>query len=276
MRFRSKTFGHLALLAWTVLVVLFLLLPLAVIGVFSVNDADFPSLPMHGFTLKWYVRFFESQELLTALWNSLFIAVITMILSTIFGTLAAIGLARSGSRVQKILRPALSTPMMTPRLVVGIALLNLYNLFAVGLSLWTVILGHTVVALPYVILVVTARLVGLDPRLEEAAFDLGASRWRVIFDILLPLLTPAVVGSALIAFTLSFDEVVITFFTTGTENTLPTTIWAMLRFGITPEINAVSTLTMLATVALALFAEAMIHGGLGKRRRHRGAASHQV
>jgi spermidine/putrescine transport system permease protein len=270
MRLPSRTLGNLALAAWTGLVVLFLLLPLAVIVVFSVNDADFPSLPMHGLTLKWYVRFFESQELLVALWNSLFIAVITMILSTVFGTIAAIGLARSGSRVQKILRPALSTPMMTPRLVVGIALLNSYNLFAVDLSLWTVILGHTVVALPYVILVVTARLVGLDPRLEEAAFDLGASQWRVIFDILLPLLMPAVIGSSLIAFTLSFDEVVITFFTTGTENTLPTTIWAMLRFGITPEINAVSTLTMLATVALALAAEAMIHGGA--RRRHRGAA----
>lgn len=265
-RLRPGAFGNAALAAWTILVVLFLLLPLSVIVAFSVNDADFPSLPMRGLTLKWYMRFFESEELLAAVWNSLFIAVITTALATVLGTMAAIGLARSGPRVQKILRPALSTPMMTPRLVVGIALLNLYNLFAVELSLWTVILGHTVVALPYVILVVTARLVGLDPRLEEAAFDLGASRGRVIFDILLPMLLPAVIGSALIAFTLSFDEVVITFFTTGIENTLPTTIWAMLRFGITPEINAVSTLTMLATVALALSAEAMMRGSLGIRR----------
>jgi spermidine/putrescine transport system permease protein len=156
--------------------------------------------------------------------------------------------------------------MMTPRLVVGIALLNMFNLLSMQLSLLTVIVGHTVVAVPYVILVVTARLVGLDPRIEEAATDLGATRTRVIVDILLPLLRPAVLGSALIAFTLSFDEVVVTFFTTGTENTLPTTIWAMLRYGITPEINAVSTLTMIATVVLALGAEAMIRSG-GVHRR---------
>jgi spermidine/putrescine transport system permease protein len=260
MRSGRKLIGK-ALAAWTTLVVIFLLLPLLVIMAFSINDSDFPSLPMRGLTLKWYGRFFESDELLTAVWNSLFVACITMVLATTLGTMAAIGLARSQQRVQKILRPTLSTPMMTPRLVVGIALLNAYNLFAINLSLWTVILGHTVVALPYVILVTSARLVGLDPRIEEAAFDLGATRVRVILDILLPLLKPAVVGSALIAFTLSFDEVVITFFTTGTENTLPTTIWAMLRYGITPEINAVSTLTMIATVALALAGEALIRGG---------------
>lgn len=263
---RGGRFGTAVLAAWTVLVVLFLLLPLGVIVAFSLNDSDFPALPMRGLTLKWYARFFASEELLTALWNSILVVLATTVLATAFGTIAAIGLSRSGPRIQRVLRPALSTPMMTPRLVVGIALLNLYNLFAIDLSLWTVILGHTVVALPYVILVVTARLVGLDPRLEEAAFDLGASRTRVVVDILLPLLRPAVVGSALVAFTLSFDEVVITFFTTGRENTLPTTIWPMLRFGITPEKNAVSTLTMAATVALALAAEAMIRGGLGARK----------
>jgi spermidine/putrescine transport system permease protein len=258
---RGSNLATIGLSAWTVLVILFLLLPLAVIVAFSFNDSDFPALPIRSLTLKWYARFFESEELVQSLWNSLFVALTTTLLATGFGTLAAIGLARSRARAQQYLRPILSTPMMTPRLVVGIALLSLYNLLAIDLSLWTVILGHTVVAAPYVTLVVSARLIGLDPRIEEAAFDLGATRARVIIDILLPLLRPAIVGSALIAFTLSFDEVVITFFTTGTENTLPTTIWAMLRFGITPEINAVSTLTMLATVALALGAVAMIRGG---------------
>jgi len=263
---RGHGSGTFALAAWTALVVLFLLLPLFVIVAFSFNDSDFPSFPIRGLTLKWYWRFLESEELLTALWNSTLVAFATMVLATTFGTMAAIGLARSGSRTQKFMRPLLSTPMMTPRLVVGIALLNMFNLLSTQLSLLTVIVGHTVVAVPYVILVVTARLVGLDPRIEEAATDLGATRTRVIIDILLPLLRPAVLGSALIAFTLSFDEVVVTFFTTGTENTLPTTIWAMLRYGITPEINAVSTLTMIATVALALGAEAMIRSGSAHRR----------
>jgi spermidine/putrescine transport system permease protein len=255
---RGSGMATAGLAAWTALVVLFLLLPLAVIVAFSFNDSDFPALPIRSLTLKWYARFFASDELVQSLWNSLFVAITTTLLATCFGTLAAIGLARSGARTQQVLRPVLSTPMMTPRLVVGIALLSMYNLLTIDLSLWTVIVGHTVVAVPYVTLVVSARLIGLDPRIEEAAFDLGASRGRVIIDILLPLLRPAIVGSALIAFTLSFDEVVITFFTTGTENTLPTTIWAMLRFGITPEINAVSTLTMLATVGIALAAEAML------------------
>jgi spermidine/putrescine transport system permease protein len=253
--------GNSALGVWTGLVVLYLLLPLGVIVAFSLNDSDFPALPMRGLTLKWYWRFFESKELVTAVWNSVLVAVATTVLATVFGTMAAIGLSRSGPRMQRVLRPALSTPMMTPRLVVGIALLTLYNLISLDLSLWTVILGHTVVAIPYVILVITARLIGLDPRLEEAAYDLGATRVRVVIDILLPLLLPAIIGSALIAFTLSFDEVVITFFTTGTENTLPTTIWAMLRFGITPELNAVSTVMMFVTVAVALTAEVMIRRG---------------
>jgi spermidine/putrescine transport system permease protein len=260
-RKRHGVAGSAAIAAWTGFVVLFLLLPLIVIVAFSFNDSDFPSLPMRGLTLKWYSRLLHSQDLLAAVWNSVLVALATMLLATTFGTMAAIGLARSGPQVQKALRPTLSTPMMAPRLVVGIALLNLFNLCSIDMSLWTVILGHTVVALPYVILVVSARLVGLDPRIEEAAADLGATPAAVIIDILLPLLRPAIVGSALIAFTLSFDEVVITFFTTGTENTLPTTIWAMLRFGITPEINAVSTLTMVTTIALALAAETLIRDG---------------
>ena len=259
--------GNAGLGLWTALVILFLLLPLAVIVAFSFNNSDFPALPMRGLTWKWYAKLFQSQDLLTALWNSVFVAIFTTVLATLFGTMAAIGLSRSGLRTQQILRPVLSTPMMTPRLVVGIALLTLYNMVSLDLSLWTVILGHTVVAIPYVILVVTARLIGLDPRIEEAAVDLGASRLRVIIDILLPLLRPAIIGSALIAFTLSFDEVVITFFTTGTENTLPTTIWAMLRFGITPEINAISTLTMVVTVAVALTAEMLIRRGAQASRR---------
>lgn len=268
---RGSALATAGLLAWTALVIVFLLLPLAVIVAFSFNDSDFPALPIRSLTLKWYARFFASEELVQSVWNSLFVALTTTVLATAFGTLAAIGLARSGARTQQIVRPILSTPMMTPRLVVGIALLSLYNLLMVELSLWTVIVGHTVVAVPYVTLVVSARLVGLDPRIEEAAYDLGATRARIIVDILLPLLRPAIIGSALIAFTLSFDEVVITFFTTGTENTLPTTIWAMLRFGITPEINAVSTLTMIMTVALALASEAMVRGGLGANRRREPA-----
>jgi spermidine/putrescine transport system permease protein len=141
-------------------------------------------------------------------------------------------------------------PMMTPRLILGIALLTFYNFLSVDLSLATVIAGHVVIGLPYVVLIVSARLVGFDRSLEEAARDLGAG--PDAREITLPLLRPAIVGGALIVFTLSFDEVVVSFFTTGTQNTLPMTIWSMLRFGITPAINALATLTLVFSMAIAL------------------------
>jgi spermidine/putrescine transport system permease protein len=128
----------------------------------------------------------------------------------------------------------------------------------IDLSLLTVIAGHVVIGLPYVVLIVSARLVGFDRHLEEAARDLGASTWTVFREITLPLLRPAIVAGALISFTLSFDEVVVSFFTTGRENTLPMSIWSMLRFGITPEINALATLTLAVSMAAALLAEVLI------------------
>jgi len=145
-----------------------------------------------------------------------------------------------------------------PRLILGIALLTFFNLFQAHLSLATVVFGHVVFTLPYVVLIVSARLVGFNPALEEAARDLGAGTFTVFWRIVLPLLRPAIVGGALLSFTLSFDEVVVTFFTTGTDNTLPMMIWSMLRFGITPEINAVATFTILISGLAAVTAELMI------------------
>ena len=252
------------LAAWTAAVVAFLILPLLVIVVFSFNSRDLTALPLEELTLKWYMKLFVSTDLINALVNSFIVAAIVSVLATVIGTLAAIGLVRSSARATSIMRPILSMPMMTPRLVVGIALLSLYNIARIDLSLATVVFGHTVIAIPYVVLVVSARLVGLDPHIEEAAYDLGTRRIRVIIDILLPVLRPSIIGAALIAFTLSFDEVVIAFFTTGNDSTLPVAIWAMLRFGITPEINAISTITMTLTVLTALVAEVII-------RRTRGS-----
>ena len=243
------------LAAWTWAVVAFLLFPLLVIAAFSFNAQDMTALPLTGPSLRWYVALAQSGELIDALIDSVIIAVSASLVATVLGVSAAIGLARLKPRLSGQLGAALTVPMMTPHLVIGIALLNLYSLLDVDLSLATVVLGHVVVATPYVLLVASARLAGLDPRVEEAARDLGASALAVVRDILLPHLAPAIVSAALIAFTLSFDEVVITFFTVGNQNTLPTTIWAMLRFGITPQINAISTIAMVLTVALALVAE---------------------
>lgn len=243
------------LASWTACVVAFLLFPLLVIALFSLNGQDMTALPFTGPSLRWYVALWQSGDLIDALVNSLLIATASALIASALGTGLAIGLSRLHQGLAGRLGAVLAAPMMTPHLVIGIALLNLYSLLRVDLSLATVVLGHVVVAMPYVLLVVAARLASLDPHVEEAARDLGASAWRVARTILLPYTAPSVVSATLIAFTLSFDEVVITFFTAGNENTLPTTIWAMLRFGITPQINAVSTVAMLLTVSVALIAE---------------------
>ena len=145
--------------------------------------------------------------------------------------------------------------MMVPRLIVAIALLTLYNLVRGDLSLLTVISGHVVMTLPYVTLISSARLAAFDRSMEEAAWDLGAGTVTIFKEITIPFLKPAIIAAGLMSFTLSFDEVIVTFFTTGTENTLPMVIWSMLRFGLTPEVNAIATLTTLVSATFAVVAE---------------------
>ncbi|MCW5751890.1 MAG: ABC transporter permease [Alphaproteobacteria bacterium] len=243
------------LAAWTVLVLLFLFAPLFVVALFSFNESSISRFPIRGFTLAWYQKLFANTALHEALWNSLIVAIATVAISTALGIGAAVGIHRYGGRYGGALRSFSLTPMMVPRLIIGIALLTFYNLFQTNLSLLTVIAGHVVMTLPYVILIASARLVGFDKSMEEAAWDLGAGTFTIFREVTLPFLKPAVVAAALMSFTLSFDEVVVTFFTTGNDNTLPMMIWSMLRFGITPEVNSIATLTIVASGAFALVAE---------------------
>ncbi len=253
MKRRDRT--SLALAVWTALVLLFFFFPLFVVALFSFNVSTISRFPIQGFTLGWYAKLFANSAILEALWNSLIVAVATVVLSTSLGTLAAVGIHRYGGRLAGAMRAFTLTPMMVPRLIIGIALLTFYNLFQADLSLLTVIAGHVVMTLPYVALIVSARLVGFDKSMEEAAWDLGASPFTVFREITLPYLQPALVAAALMSFALSFDEVVVTFFTTGNANTLPMVIWSMLRFGITPEVNAIASLTVLTSGLFAAAAE---------------------
>lgn len=255
MKNRSST---IFLGAWTTLVLLFLFAPLFMVAIFSFNDGSISVFPIRAFTFRWYETLFANAEFRTALVNSLMVAGATVVLATSLGIAAAIGVHRYAPRLRTALRSGASLPMMVPHLILAIALLGFYNLLVIDLSLTTVILGHSVVAFPYVFLIISARMVGFDPSLEEAARDLGAGTARIFWEITLPLLAPAILTAALISFTLSFDEVVVTFFTTGTDNTLPMLIWSMLRVGITPEINAIATLTVIVSCAMAGVAEVMI------------------
>lgn len=245
----------IALGIWTGIVLLFLFAPLIIVAIFSFNNSTISRFPMSGFTLSWYGKLFDDGMLHEALWNSLIIAFSTVVVSCSLGILVAVGIHRHGGRVANGLRAFSLTPMMVPRLVIGIALLTFYNLVQFDLSLLTVIAGHIVMTMPYVILIALARLVGFERTLEEAAWDLGASTFTIFWEIIVPFLKPAIIAAALMSFTLSFDEVVVTFFTTGRENTLPMMIWSKLRFGITPEINAIATITVVISGLFAVIAE---------------------
>ena len=255
--------------AWTALVLVFLFAPLFLVVLFSFNTSEISIFPLQGFTFAWYGRLAGNDAFHSALINSFIVAAATVVLATGLGVAMATGVHRYGSRWRTALRSAAGLPMMVPHLILGIALLSFYNVVQVDLSLVTVIVGHSIVAFPYVFLIISARLVGFDQSVEEAARDLGAGTLTIFLEITLPLLAPAILAAALISFTLSFDEVVVTFFTTGTENTLPMMIWSMLRFGITPEINAIATLTIVVSCVMAAIAEIAI------RRARMTAASRQ-
>ena len=247
--------AKLVLGIWTAMVLVFLFAPLFVVALFSFNDSPISRFPLSGFTFDWYSRLFSNAAMHRAIANSLIVAVTTVGIGLPLGITAAVGIRYSGGRVAAALRALSLTPMMVPRLIVAIALLTLYNLVRGDLSLLTVISGHVVMTLPYVTLISSARLASFDRSMEEAAWDLGAGAVTIFKEITIPFLKPAIIAAGLMSFTLSFDEVIVTFFTTGTENTLPMVIWSMLRFGLTPEVNAIATLTTMVSATFAVVAE---------------------
>jgi spermidine/putrescine transport system permease protein len=243
-------------LAFIAFVVLFLTLPLMLVIVFSFNVSALTSLPLTGLTLNWYARLFGNESFWPALRASLLIGVTVALLSVVIGTLAALGLARLPRRWAAIAMTSLSAPMMLPSLIIGIALLSYFVRFLkIPLGLPTVVLSHLVIVVPFVVAILHARLASFDWSLVESAQDLGASPSRAFFTVTLPIVQPTIVGAGLIALALSLDDFVITFFTIGSGNTLPTMVWGMVRTTLDPSINAVATLLILLSIgstALAL------------------------
>ncbi|RIH86526.1 Inner membrane ABC transporter permease protein YdcV [Meiothermus luteus] len=239
------------------LVFAFLYLPILVIVALSFNQSRF-GVRFTGFTLEWYARLFSNERILEYLTNTLIVAVVSTAVSTVLGTLLAVGLVRYEFRLKNALRYLLYVPVVVPDVVMGISLLLLFDVVrdAIGwprLSLFTIILAHISFQIAYVTLVVRARLVLLDPTLEEAAKDLGATSWQTFREVTLPLIMPGVMAGALLAFSLSLDDFVITFFTAGSgSTTLPLYIYSSVKLGIRPEIHALSTLMVGVTVLVIL------------------------
>lgn len=243
----------LSIHAW--LVFAFLYLPILVIVALSFNKSRF-GVRFTGFTFDWYIRLFSNERILEYLTNTLIVAVVSTAFSTILGTLLAVGLVRYQFRLQSALRYLLYVPVVVPDVVMGISLLLLFDVVrdAIGwprLSLFTIILAHISFQIAYVTLVVRARLMLLDPTLEEAAKDLGATPWLTFREVTLPLIMPGVVSGALLAFSLSLDDFVVTFFTAGPgSTTLPLYIYSSVKLGVSPEIHALSTLMVGVTILI--------------------------
>jgi len=240
---------------------LFLYLPLMVLIVMSFNDSR-RTTQWKGFTLDWYVAVFRDGELVQALLNSLTIAAFSTMLSVVLGTLAAIALWRFRFGGRTTLEGAFALPIVVPEICLGVALLIFFAKvmpWPVGmpwpLNLGSIVIAHVAFSFPFVAVVVRARLASFDRSQEEAARDLGASQWRALVDVVIPHLRPALFAGALLAFTLSLDDFVITFFTAGPDTvTFPVKVYSMVRFSVTPKVNAISTLLLLFTVILTFVA----------------------
>jgi spermidine/putrescine transport system permease protein len=240
--------GFLTVLASATLV--FLYLPIVFLILFSFEQADTPGFPITGLTLHWYQAMLADSVIQSALFNSVIVAVIVALLATIIGTMAAFPLVRGGIRFSGAARILFTLPIMIPGVLIGLGLLVFVTLLGMRLGLHTVIAGHLVFTTPFVVLIVAARLQGFDRRLEWAAADLGANNRQTLRHIVLPLIAPAIVAGALLSVTLSIDEFVVTFFTIGPELTLPIYIITQIKFGVTPEVNALATVILFGTLAV--------------------------
>jgi spermidine/putrescine transport system permease protein/putrescine transport system permease protein len=242
--------------AYTGAFYLFMFLPLFVVVLFSFNSLR--SLQeFGGFSLQWYEAFLDNESLRSSLIASVQVALATMLVATVLGTLLAFGLVRARTRFSSSANVLMLIPLVTPEIVAGVSAFLLFTQIGLRLSLLTIAIAHITFSISYVTVVVRARLASLNPEIEQAALDLGATRVQTFRLVVLPALWPAVLAAGLLVFALSFDDFVLSYFTTGeSPQPLPVRIWSAIRFGVTPTINAIGTLMLvisLAAVALALF-----------------------
>jgi ABC-type spermidine/putrescine transport system permease subunit II len=241
--------------SWGLFVYVFLFAPILVLVLFSFNANRYGTFPFTGWTMHWYGQVFHDYQIKDALFTTLKISAEVTAVATVVGTAAAFPLVRSRLPFRSGVRIGMTLPIMIPGLLIGVSLLVLLtDVFHLQLSEQTAVIGQSVYTTPFVVLLVAARLQGFDPALERAASDLGANTFRRLRYVVLPLIMPAVFAGALFAFTLSLDEFIITLFLIGAHNTLPIYIYTQVKFGITPEVNALATLLLAASLCLIALA----------------------
>lgn len=234
------------------LIYLFLYLPIFLLILFSFNDSRYGG-KWQGFTLKWYNELFSDGTIMQSLYTTLIVAVVASLISTIIGTVSAISIENMSPKKKAILTNLSYIPMVNPDIVIGISLLSFFSILNLKLGYITLILAHITFNIPYVIFAVLPKLQQLNPNIEEAALDLGATPVQAFFKVILPEIMPGIVTGALLAFTLSLDDFIVSFFTTGSGvSTLSIKVYAMTKRGISPKINALSSLMFVTVLALML------------------------
>jgi spermidine/putrescine transport system permease protein len=271
-----KRLARGALVAWAVLIYFFLFAPIILLVLFSFNANQYGTLPITGWTLHWYHTAFSDFQIQDALKTTLSVAAEVTAIATVVGTAAAFPLVRAHLPFRSGIRAALTLPIMLPGLLIGVSLLTFFtSVLHLTLSNQTVVIGQSVYVTPFVILVVASRLEGFDRSLERAAADLGANAYQRLRHVVLPLIGPAIFAGALFAFTLSLDEFVITLFLIGGGNTLPIYIYTQVKFGITPEVNALATLLIAASLTITA-AAFIVPGAVRRVRRGRRISARPV
>ncbi len=239
-------------------------LPIALVIIYSFNESKISSI-WGGFSLRWYKELFADKEMFEALLNSIILALSSSFAAAIIGTLGAFGFSKVKTKSKKPIEILTMLPLMIPEIILAMIFLVFFALIGLPFGMTTLIIGHTTFCIPYIYMLVKARLVGMDKSLVEASKDLGASGPRAFFDITLPLLLPAIVSGMLLSFAMSFDDVIISLFVTGVNvNTLPIKVYTQLRTGITPEINALCTLMLAITILFVILSKVISHSRYNK------------
>lgn len=234
------------------IVFLFLYLPIIVLVIYSFNSSSMNIL-FENWTIDWYKGILNNTDLVNAFLNTLLVAVISTVVSTIIGTISAYGLYKYDFPFKNYINGLIYIPIVIPEIVLGISLLSIYTLMKLELGLWTIILSHIAFSIPFVIVSIRSNLSNQTKVLEEAAKDLGASPIRTFISVILPTIMPGIVSGATLAFTLSLDDVVISYFTAGPgSSTLPLYIYSIIKTGITPDVNALSSILLLVTITILL------------------------
>ncbi len=242
-------------------------LPILVVVVFSFNDSKM-FVSWEGFSLRWYETLLQDRALIEALRNSLILGFLSCSIAAVIGTLGAVGMARVKFKTRGLIEYLSMIPIMVPEIILGMAFMSFFTLLRLPFGMLTLVIAHVSFSIPYVFMMVKARLSGIDQSLEEAARDLGASPAQSFRDVTLPLIMPAVLSGSMLAFAMSFDDVVISIFINGaTVSTLPIKVYTQIKTGVTPEINALCTVILLAVVMVMLLGM-----GLGRGRKRRTPA----